>query len=122
LRVDQSCARDTLARRTRTAAYFHTDLPYVAVNKDAFPTSSACVASRIKSLRLPKQAQVSSVIFQAQYQAFVRFAVGSSAAQPKPSRAKGPAFWNLSLGAGSHFENSGLNPYLSTEPVTLDRR
>ena len=37
-------------------------------------------ASRIKSFRLPKQAQVSSVSFQAQYQAFVRFAVGSGAA------------------------------------------
>jgi hypothetical protein len=55
-------------------------LPYVAVNKDAFPTSPACVAGRIKSFRLPKQAQVSSVSFQAQYQAFVRFAVASGAA------------------------------------------
>jgi hypothetical protein len=55
-------------------------LPYVAVNKDAFPTSPACAAGRIKSLRLPKQAQVSRVSFQAQYQAFVRFAVASSAA------------------------------------------
>jgi hypothetical protein len=55
-------------------------LPYVAVNKDAFPTSPACAAGRIKSLRLPKQAQVSRVSFQAQYQAFVRFAVGSGAA------------------------------------------
>jgi hypothetical protein len=42
-------------------------LPYVAVNKDAFPTSPARVAGRIKSFRLTKQAQVSSVIFQAQY-------------------------------------------------------
>jgi hypothetical protein len=72
--------RDHLARRVETAAYFHTDLPYVAVNKDAFPTSSARIAGRIRSFRLPKQAQVSSVFFQAQYQAFVRFAVGSSAA------------------------------------------
>jgi hypothetical protein len=48
--------------------------------KDAFPTRPACVAGRIKSFSLPKQAQVSSVSFQAQYQAFVRFAVGSSAA------------------------------------------
>jgi hypothetical protein len=55
-------------------------LPYVAVNKDAFPTSPACAADRIKSFRLPKQAQVSRVSFQAQYQAFVRFAVASSAA------------------------------------------
>ena len=28
----------------------------------------------------------------------------------KPSRSIGPAFWNLSLGAGSRFENSGLHP------------
>jgi hypothetical protein len=38
------------------------------------------IAGRIKSFRLQKQAQVSSVIFQAQYQAFVRFAVTSGAA------------------------------------------
>jgi len=55
-------------------------LPYVAVNKDALPNSPADAAGCIKSFRLPKQAQVSRVSFQAQYQAFVRFAVGSSAA------------------------------------------
>jgi hypothetical protein len=55
-------------------------LPYIAVNKDAFPNRPACAASRIKSFRLPKQAQVSRVSFQAQYQAFVRFAVGSGEA------------------------------------------
>jgi len=55
-------------------------LPYAAANKDALPTGPADAAGRIKSLRLPKQAQVSRVSFQAQYQAFVRFAVGSSAA------------------------------------------
>jgi hypothetical protein len=111
--------RDCRARRIETTAYVHTDLPYVAVNKDAFPTSPACVAGRIESFRLTKQAQVSNVIFQAQYQAFVRFAVGSSAAHLKPSRSKGPAFRNLSPG-GSRFENSSLGPYLSTGPVTLD--
>src|SRR5258707_11048546 len=84
-------------------------LPYVAVNKDAFPNSPADRTGCLKSFRLPKQAQVFHVIFQAQYQAFVRFAVGSSAAL-KPSRSNGPAFWNLSLGAGSRFENSGLHP------------
>jgi hypothetical protein len=56
-------------------------LPSIAVNKEAFPNSPADVAGCAKSLRLPKQAQVSRVSFQAQYQAFVRFAVGSSAAQ-----------------------------------------
>jgi hypothetical protein len=79
-RPARSCSRGSRARRIETVAYFHTDVPYVAVNKDAFPTSPASVAGRIKSFRLPKQAQVSSVIFQAQYQAFVRFAVGSSVA------------------------------------------
>jgi hypothetical protein len=54
--------------------------PFVAVNKDAFPNSPADAAGRIKSFRLPKQAQIFRVIFQAQYQAFVRFAVRSSAA------------------------------------------
>jgi hypothetical protein len=55
-------------------------LPYVAVNKDALPNSPADGAGCLKSFRLPKQAQVCRVSFQAQYQAFVRFAVGSSAA------------------------------------------
>jgi len=55
-------------------------LPYVAVNKDALPNSPADAAGCIKSFRLPKQAQVSCVSIQAQYQAFVRFAVRSSAA------------------------------------------
>src|SRR4030081_2357110 len=55
-------------------------LPYVAVNKDASPTSPVYGAACLKSFGLPKQAQVARVIFQAQYQAFVRFAVGSSAA------------------------------------------
>jgi hypothetical protein len=54
-------------------------LPYVAFNKDAFPNRRR-IASRTKSFSLPKQAQVSRVSFQAQYQAFVRFAVTSSAA------------------------------------------
>jgi hypothetical protein len=55
-------------------------LPYIAVDKDALPGSPAYAAGCIKSFRLPKQAQFSRVSFQAQYQAFVRFAVGSSAA------------------------------------------
>jgi len=50
-------------------------LPYIAVNKDAFPNSPANAAGCIESFRLPKRAQVSSVAFQAQNQAFVRFAV-----------------------------------------------
>jgi hypothetical protein len=66
--------------QARIRYLFHTDLPHVAVNKDAFPTSPARIAGRIKSFRLPKQAKISGVILQAQYQAFVRFAVDSCAA------------------------------------------
>jgi hypothetical protein len=64
------------------AAQFHSKqiLTYVAVSKDAFPSNPAHAAGCTKSFSLQKQAQVSRVSFQAQYQAFVRFAVGSSAA------------------------------------------
>ena len=55
-------------------------LPYVAISKYAFPRNPAHAAGCAKSLSLPKQAQVSHVKYQAQYQAFVRFAVGSGAA------------------------------------------
>jgi hypothetical protein len=68
------------ARRIAVQSNSRKILQYVAVNKDAFPNSPACVAGCTKSLSLPKQAQISRVSFQAQYQAFVRFAVGSSAA------------------------------------------
>src|SRR4051812_18495014 len=49
------------------------------VQQDAFPQLPA-IAGRTKSFSLPKQAQVFLRKFQAQYQAFVRFAVTSSAA------------------------------------------
>jgi hypothetical protein len=90
-------------------------LPTVALNKDAFPNRQH-IADRTKSFSLPKQAQVFRVSFQAQYQAFVRFAVGA-AQLSQPSRSIGPAFWNLSLGAGSRFENSGLQPAISPKGV-----
>jgi hypothetical protein len=68
--------------RTESQVQFNSTqiLPYVAVNKDALPSSQATLAGCTESFSLPKQAQVSRVSFQAQYQAFVRFAVGSSAA------------------------------------------
>jgi hypothetical protein len=78
----------------------HRILPYVAFNKDAFPNCWQS-ASRTKSFSLPKQAKVFLRKFQAQYQAFVRFAVASSAALSAIALNLGPGFWNLSLGAGS---------------------
>jgi hypothetical protein len=98
--------------------------PYIAVNKDAFPNSPADDAGCIKSFRLPKQAQVSRVSFQAQYQAFVRFAVGSSAALSAIA-LKWTCVLEPFTRAGSRSENSGLHPQYpqraSTGPATLDR-
>jgi len=53
---------------------------HVVASKDVPPHSPANQAGCIKSIRLPKQAKVSRVSFRAQYQAFVRFAVGSGVA------------------------------------------
>jgi hypothetical protein len=73
------CARITRTQSQRSSIP-DKFLTYVAVSKDAFPSNPAHAAGCTKSFSLPKQAQVSRVSFQAQYQAFVRFAVGSSAA------------------------------------------
>jgi hypothetical protein len=67
------------ARRITVPFNSRSNVPTVAFNKDAFPNRRH-LADWTKSFSLPKQAQVSRVSFQAQYQAFVRFAVGSSAA------------------------------------------
>ena len=53
-------------------------------------------------------------------QAFVRFAVASCAAYQSHRAQNDLRFGTFSPGAGSRFENSGLNPYPSTGPVTLD--
>jgi hypothetical protein len=76
------CSFARHAHAHRIAALFNStqNLQYVAVSKDALPNSPADTAGCIKSFRLPKQAKISCVSFQAQYQAFVRFAVASSAA------------------------------------------
>jgi hypothetical protein len=54
-------------------------LPTIAFNKDAFPTASILPAGQNHSACQNKP-RFSRVSFQAQYQAFVRFAVSSSAA------------------------------------------
>ena len=106
-------------------------LPYVAIDKDAFPSNPALAAGCAKSFSLPKQAQlfaspglsreVSSAI-----SGFRSLCGRQRRSSLKPSRSIGPAFWNLSIGAGSRFENSGLHPQYpsgaSTGPATLDRR
>jgi hypothetical protein len=90
------------ARPVEAIAHFHTDLLYVAVNKDAFPIGLASAAGRIKSFCLPKQAQVSSVIYQAQYQAFVRVLRSKAAQLDLSHRAqKDLRFGTFHSGAGS---------------------
>jgi hypothetical protein len=81
-RRHRRCARRDTPHAYPIEAQFNSTqiLPYVAVNKDALPNTPADIAGCIKSFRLPKQAQLSRVSFQAQYQAFVRSAVASSAA------------------------------------------
>jgi len=68
-----------------------------AFNKDAFPHGRH-PASRTKSFSLPKQAQVSRVNFQTQYQAFVRFAVTSSAAVSAVALQWNPSFGTFHSG------------------------
>jgi hypothetical protein len=72
---------DCSARLTRTESrvQFHTDVATRRRQQRRVPHSPA-YAGCINSFCLPKQAQLSCVSLQAQYQAFVRFAVGSSAA------------------------------------------
>jgi hypothetical protein len=65
----------------RTAAVqFHTDFAIHRGQQRRVPQQFSARRCLHLSFCLPKQAQVSRVSFQAQYQAFVRFAVGSSAA------------------------------------------
>jgi hypothetical protein len=69
------------------------------------------VASRTKSFSLPKQAQVFSRESQAQYQAFVRFAVASSAALSAIALKWTWLLEPFTRGGLSCFqENSGIHP------------
>ena len=74
-----------------------------------------------KSFRLPKQAQVSSVIFQAQYQAFVRFAVKGSAAFSSHRAQRDLLLWNLYSGRAHSLEILALTLNFR-EPAALHRR
>src|SRR6266478_925131 len=97
-------------------------LPYVAVSKDAFPQqSSAHAAGGTKSFSLPKQAKVSCVSFQAQYQAFVHFAVGSGAAFKSHRAQVDLRSGTFHSGRASRFEKLWPSPVASTGPATLDR-
>ena len=88
--------------------------------KTPFPSNPALAAGCAKSFSLPKQAQVftspglsrevSSAI-----SGFRSLCGRQRRSSLKPSRSIGPAFWNLSIGAGSRSENSGLHPQYPSE-------
>jgi hypothetical protein len=63
------------ARPDRGAVRFHTDFAIRRRQQRRVPQQSSGRRWPYQSFGLPKQAQVSGVAFQAQYQAFVRFAV-----------------------------------------------
>jgi hypothetical protein len=115
----RSRPRDSLARCIEAAAYVHTDLPYAAVNKDAFPTQSGVHRRPHQVIPPAKTSTGFERDFSGAISGFRSLCGRKQRSLPKPSRSKGPAFWNLSPG-GSRFENSGLDPYLPTGPVTLD--
>jgi hypothetical protein len=88
----------------------HRILPYVAFNKDALPHCRH-FAGRTESFSLPKQAQFFSRESQAQYQAFVRFAVASSAALSAIALKVDRLLEPFTRGGLSCFqENSGIHP------------
>ena len=62
-------------RLDRSAVRFHTDFAVHRRQQRRVPQHSSGRRWLHQSFRLPKQAQVFTVAFQAQYQAFVRFAV-----------------------------------------------
>jgi hypothetical protein len=70
------------AARSRIAMQFNSAsiLPYVAFNKDAFPNRQRTKLAGPNRSACQNKPRFSRVNFQAQYQAFVRFAVASSAA------------------------------------------
>ena len=112
-----------MARVTCTSAVqfdFTRILQYFAVNKDAFPSNPAlppAAPNHSACQNKPKCSQalvftspglsreISSAI-----SGFRSLCGRQQRSSLKPSRSIGPAFWNLSIGAGSRFENSGLHP------------
>jgi hypothetical protein len=95
---------DRAARITRTESprRFNSTqiLPYVAVNKDAFPNSLARAAGRIKIIPPAKTSTGFLREFSSAISGFRSLCGRKQRSSLKPSRSIGPAFWNLSLGGG----------------------
>jgi len=89
-------------RRDRSTASFHTNLPYVAADKGGFPTGPARGWPH-HIIPLAKTSTGFERDFSSAISGFRSLCGRKQRSFPKPSRSKGPAFWNLSLGAGSRF-------------------
>ena len=119
-------ARHASRAPNRSAVEFHTDFAVRRSQQRRVPHQPS-LRRRLHQISPP--AKTSTGFSRDSLSAIIRlsFALRSEAAQLfQPSRSIGPAFWNLSLGAGSRSENSGLHPRYplgaSTGPATLDRR
>ena len=88
--------------------------------KTRSPPARRASPAASKSFRLPKQAQVSSVIFQAQYQAFVRFAVKGSAAFSSHRAQRDLLLWNLYSGRAHSLEILALTPTFGSQRPCTD--
>src|SRR4051812_36947266 len=108
------------ARIRRNAVQFRIDVPTIAF-KDAFPPLPAHAAGRTDSSSLPNKPGMSRVSLQAQYQAFVRFAVTRSAALSAVA-LNGPCSGTFTrLGSLDLPRELRHPPARSTGPVTLNR-
>lgn len=109
------------ARQKRAYLIFIPALSIVAFSKDAFPSCPRRIApARPKSSARYTKPRLSRVNLQAQYQAFVRFAVASSAALSAIALDR-TCLLEPFTRAGSRAENSGLHPHPPAGPGTLDR-
>ena len=90
---------------------FNIDVSTIAFNKDAFPPLPAYIAGRTESFSLPNKPGMSRVSLQAQYQAFVHFAVTSSAALSAiaPNGPRSGTF-QPARALSIFQENSGIRP------------
>ena len=130
LALDYRCHRRFVMRRAlrapnRSAVYFHTDFTVRRGQLRRAPLQSSAYRRLRRIIQPAKTSTGFSREFSSAISGFRSLCGRKQRSSLKPSRSIGPAFWNLSLGAGSRFENSGPHPQYpqraSTGPATLDR-
>ena len=130
LALDYRCHRRFVMRRAlrapnRSAVYFHTDFTVRRGQLRRAPLQSSAYRRLRRIIQPAKTSTGFSREFSSAISGFRSLCGRKQRSSLKPSRSIGPAFWNLSLGAGSRFENSGPHPQypqrVSTGPATLDR-